>query len=57
MKTIGAVVLTIIAWFIGLLIDVNLDWGDPMGFMCLRILFPLLVMGCCILNNGKKDKG
>lgn len=45
-----AIVSTLIAWFVGLLIDANLDFGDPQGFLCLRILFPILAMGICILK-------
>lgn len=54
-----AIVSTLIAWFVGLLIDANLDFGDPQGFLCLRILFPILAMGICILkaikDNSNKD--
>ena len=46
-----AVALTILGWFIGLLLDANIDFGDPMGFLSLRILFPILSMGLCILRE------
>jgi len=36
------IVATLIAWFVGLLIDANLDFGDPQGFLCLRVLLPIL---------------
>lgn len=47
-----AVVSTLAAWFVGLLLDVNLpgDWQ----ILCLRVLFPVLVMGLCILSELKK---
>lgn len=44
-----ATLLTIAGWFIGLLLDANIDFGDPMGFLSLRILLPILAMGLCIL--------
>ena len=40
-----ATLLTILGWFIGLLLDANIDFGDPMGFLSLRILLPILVHG------------
>lgn len=46
-----ATILTILGWFIGLLLDANIDFGDPMGFLSLRILFPILAMGLCILHE------
>ena len=53
-----AIICTLVAWFIGLLIDANIDFGDPQGFLALRVLFPILAMGICILkaieNNEKK---
>ena len=47
-----AVVSTLAAWFVGLLLDVNLpgDWQ----ILCLRMLFPGLAMGLCILSELKK---
>lgn len=51
-----AIIATIAAWFVGLLLDVNLDVGDPKGFLCLRILFPILAMGVCLLYaHNRKD--
>ena len=49
-----AVVLTVLAWFIGLIADANIHLGDPMGFAGLRVLLPLLAMGLCILSELKK---
>ena len=34
--------------------DANIDFGDPQGFLCLRVLLPLLAMGLCILSELKK---
>ena len=58
---IKATLITIAAWFIGLVLDANIDLGDPQGFACLRILFPILAMGLCLLkaigaNQKKQDK-
>ena len=50
-----AVVYTVLAWFIGLVVDANIDFGNPQGFLCLRVLLPLLVMGFCILGELKKQ--
>jgi len=44
----SAIFSTIAAWFTGLLLDANLDM-NPRGFLCLRVLFPVLVMGAFIL--------
>ena len=50
--------IMVASWFIGLFIDVNIDFGDPQGFWPLRVLLPVLAMGICILkaikNNEKK---
>ena len=50
-----AAALTILGWFIGLLLDANIDFGDPMGFLSLRILLPILAMGLCILHELRHD--
>ena len=46
-----ATLVTIAGWFIGMVLDANIDFGDPMGFLSLRILFPILAMGLCILHE------
>ena len=46
-----AVLSTVAAWFVGLVLDVNLPLGDPMGFASFWILFPILTMGLCILKE------
>ena len=54
-----AILSTLAAWFGGLVLDANIDFGDPVGFLSFRILFPLIAMGLCILkniNDIKKDK-
>ncbi|MDD6063458.1 MAG: hypothetical protein SOV41_08645 [Oscillospiraceae bacterium] len=52
-----AIVWTVLAWFAGLLLDANLSL-QPAGFLCLRVLLPILAMGLCILReirrNGQK---
>ena len=54
---ISAVLLAIVAWFIGLLLDANIS-PDMLGFLELRILFPILIMGVFILKaiNDKNTK-
>ena len=39
-----AVVWTVLAWFAGLILDANLSI-QPAGFLCLRVLLPMLSMG------------
>ena len=53
-----AVVSTLVAWFVGLLLDANIDFGDPTGFLSFRVLLPVLAMGLCILKriNDKTEK-
>ena len=46
-----ATLVNIAGWFIGLLLDANIDFGDPMGFLSLRIMLPILAMGLCILHE------
>lgn len=50
--------ITLAAWFVGLLIDANIPF-EPLGFLELRVLLPVLAMGFCILwrlrQNGKRD--
>ncbi len=50
-----AVTATLAAWFIGLILDANIDFG-PDGFLSFRILLPILAMGLCILNAIMKNK-
>ena len=51
-----ATLLTIAGWFIGLVLDANIEFGDPVGFLSLRILLPVLAMGLCILHAIKKGQ-
>ena len=49
-----ATIFTILGWFIGLILDANVDFGDLMGFLSLRILLPILAMGLCILHELRR---
>ena len=51
-----AIISTLAAWFVGLFADVNINFGDPQGFLALRVLFPVLAMGICILKALKESK-
>ena len=49
--------LTLAAWLVGLLIDANIPF-EPLGFLELRVLLPVLAMGLCILwRLERRDKG
>jgi len=50
-----AIVSTLAAWGAGLLLDANIGF-EPAGFLCLRVLFPIMAMGLCILSEIRKDK-
>ena len=50
-----AIISTLAAWFVGLFADANIDFGDPQGFFVLRVLFPVLAMGICILKALKES--
>ncbi len=52
---IKAIVSTLAAWSIGLLLDANIPF-DSMGFLCFRVLLPVLAMGLCILSTMKESK-
>lgn len=49
-------VFTLIAWGAGLLLDANIHFGDPQGFLGLRVLLPILAMGLCLLRAIKENK-
>ncbi len=54
---LAAVLSTLAAWFVGLGLDANLPF-EPFGFLCLRVVLPVIVMGAFILaavRNQKKD--
>ena len=53
-----AIVSTLAAWFIGLVLDTNIEFPQlyGYGFLCLRVLFPMLAMGICILRAIEKHK-
>ena len=50
-----AIVWTVLAWLAGLILDANIGL-QPAGFLCLRVLFPILAMGLCVLRAIKRDK-
>ena len=50
---LSAVTATLSAWFIGWLLDANIEFGIDLAF---RILFPVLAMGLCILRAIIKPK-
>jgi len=52
---IVATVSTLVAWVIGLLLDANINF-EPQGFLCFRLLLPVLAMGLCILRNIKENR-
>ncbi len=49
---IMATVSTLIAWVIGLFLDANISFS-PQGFLCFRLLLPMIAMGLCILRSIK----
>lgn len=52
---IEATLFTLAAWFLGLFADANIDF-NPRGFLCLRLLLPIIVMGLCILKSIKEER-
>ena len=52
---IASTLITIAAWFLGLILDVNVG-SKPDGFLYLRVLFPVLAMGLCILKAVKDSR-
>lgn len=52
MSYLSSALITIAAWFLGLVLDVNIG-SKPDGFLYLRVLFPVLAMGLCILKAVK----
>ncbi len=54
---LAAVLSTLAAWIVGLVLDANVGF-EPFGFLCLRVVLPVIVMGAFILtaiNSQKKD--
>ena len=49
-----AIAFTVLAWFIGLFADANIPF-NPNGYLMLRVLLPLLVMGGFILSKKNKS--
>ena len=52
---VAAIISSIVAYVVGLWIDVNLN-SDPFAFLELRILLPMITMGGFILYNQHKRK-
>ena len=57
MSYFSTIAFSLAAWFVGMLIDANLDFGDPQGFLCLRILFPMIVLTLCVMKAINDKKG
>ncbi len=53
---VHAVMSTLCAWVVGLVLDAIIYFGDPVGFLSFRILLPILAMGLCILDSLEKKK-
>ena len=48
-----ATVFTLAAWFAGFVVDANLGSGD----LGMRIVLPIIVMGCCVMKYCKDHTG
>ena len=48
-----ATVFTLAAWFAGLVLDANITF---LGDLSLRTVFPIIVMGCCIMKYIKDNR-
>lgn len=51
-----AMLSTLAAWVAGLLLDANLPF-EPTGFLCLRAVLPVIVMGAFVLAAVQKRNG
>lgn len=48
---------TLAAWWVGLIVDTSIG-RTPVGFSCLRVIFPVIVTGIWVLRtirDGKKE--
>lgn len=52
---ITAIVSTLAAWIVGMFLDAASGFSPP-GFLCLRVVLPVLAMGLCILHSIKEEK-
>ncbi len=52
-----AILATLAAWFIGFFLDANLPFYPDTGYLCLRVLFPILALGFCILHAINNKEG
>ncbi len=50
------ILLTLFTWFVGLVLDANIGYGETLGFTDFRVLFPVLTVGLCILSEIRKLK-
>lgn len=50
----SAIAFTVLAWIVGLFADANIGF-NPNGYLMLRVLLPLLVMGGFILSKDNKN--
>ena len=53
---ITTIAAALAAWLAGLFLDANIHFGDPQGFLCLRVLFPVLAVGLCLLRAVQESK-
>ena len=51
-----AIVCAVVVWFIGGIADANPHFGEPEGYLMLRVLLPVLVMGGFILAGQENDR-
>lgn len=56
-RCVYAILATIAAWFVGVVLDANIGESMWTGFWQFRTLFPLLTMGGFILTNGQNKDG
>ena len=52
--TVLAIVFSLVAYVIGLFIDANIGF-NPSGFLMLRVLLPMLVLGGFIMASNKNN--
>ena len=53
MSCVVAVLSTLAAWFAGLMLDANIGDANMMGFLCLRVVLPIIVMGVCVIKSNR----
>ena len=45
---LSSAMIVLAAWLAGLFADANIPI-EPLGFLCLRVVLPVLAMGLCLL--------